>query len=748
MTRFLATLFVLIIALPQIAAAAGGDTKGRKANRLINEASPYLRQHAYNPIDWYPWGKAAFEKAKKEHKPVFLSVGYSTCHWCHVMARESFENDAIAKVLNDNFVAIKVDRERRPNVDETYMLATEIINQRGGWPNSVFLTPDRKPFFAGTYFPPDNFQQILGAITQYWKDDIAALKADAERIANVIQTVMTRRVEAQELTPKALKTAVSSILEELDAFYGGFTTAPKFPNEAVLLFLLHMAEKDNNVGALNAVSLTLDGILNGGIQDHVGGGFHRYAVDAQWRVPHFEKMLYNQALLTQVLVRAYRLTGTPRYAAAIRRALDYVLADLTDPTGGFYSARDADSEGKEGTFYVWTPETMRAALGPDDAKLAEKVFGVTKDGNFEGHTVLHFPEAPEDLAVEIGMKLSVLNDRLAAIRTRLESVRAKREAPHRDEKVVTAWNGMMITAFAEAAAALGEPRYKAAALKAATFLWETLHDETGLKRAYFEGKVALAGQQEDYAYTAVAFLALYDLTHDATWLKRAETLSQEMVGKFRDAEVGDYFMTASTDTFSRAKSRTDGATPSGNAMALDMFARLARRTRNPENRLKGEALLAAISGISVQSPMGSGYALRAADTLLRGETGPNRFLAKGVVRAEAQFDRARRQLTVRLAMADGWHVNSDKPLEEFFIPTELSVEGMDKVEVVYPKPLKRKLGFHDKDLALYEGTVELKATLPATSAKRMRAKLRLQACSDKICLEPETAILTVPNHGQ
>ena len=747
MTRFLATLLVLIVAGPQIAAAAGGDGEGRKANRLIDEASPYLRQHAYNPIDWYPWGEAAFEKARQENKPVFLSVGYSTCHWCHVMARESFENEAIAKVLNDNFISIKVDRERRPNVDETYMLATEIINQRGGWPNSVFLTPDRKPFFAGTYFPPESFKEILATVIKYWTEENDTLRADADRVANAIQTVMTRRVEAQELTPEALKAAVSSILEDLDAFYGGFTTAPKFPNEAVLLFLLHMAETDGNVGALNAVALTLDGILNGGIHDHVGGGFHRYAVDAQWRVPHFEKMLYNQALLVQVLVRAHRLTGAPRYAAAARRALDYVLADLTDASGGFYSARDAESEGKEGTFYVWTPESVRAALAPDDAKLAEQVFGVSEDGNFEGRTVLHFPEDPEDLAAGTGLALPVLNDRIAAIRTRLASVRAKRAMPHRDEKVVTAWNGMMIAAFAEAAAALGEPRYQTAALKAAAFLWENLYDESGLKRAYFEGKAALAGQQEDYAYTAVAFLALYDLTHDKLWLTRAERLAEEMAGKFRDAEAGDYFMTASTDTFSRAKSRTDGAIPSGNAMALDLFARLARRTRNPENRIKGEALLAALSGVSVQSPMASGYALKAADTLLRGETGPDRFLAKGVVRAEARFDRASRQLTVTLAMAEGWHVNADKPLEDFFIPTELSVDGMDTVKTAYPKALTRKLGFHDKELALYEGTVELTATLPATSAKRLKARLRLQACSDKICLEPETAVLTVPMHG-
>ena len=745
MTRLIATLLTLLIAAPVAFAADDAEKDGRKANRLISEASPYLRQHAYNPVDWYPWGKEAFEKAKKENKPVFLSVGYSTCHWCHVMARESFQNDDIAKILNENFISIKVDRERRPSVDETYMLATELISQRGGWPNTVFMTPDRKPFFGGTYFPPEHFTQLIGQVATLWQTDRGTLESDAHRVSVVISTVMTQRVEAAALTPAALKKISEEILKEHDVFNGGFQTAPKFPQEALLLFLLRLAEVDGDKTAREAALLSLDNMIRGGINDQIGGGFHRYAVDAEWRVPHFEKMLYNQALIPKALVRAYRLSGDERYATAARRTLDYVLADLTDKTGGFYSARDAESDGGEGRFYVWTGETLRKALGLKDALFAETVFGVAEGANFQnGLSVLYLAGSRDELAKKTKLTPEAFSAKLDDVRKRLFEAREARSAPHRDEKIITAWNGMMIAAFAEAADTLNEPRYRDAAIKAGTFLWETMRQPSGLKRAYFEGKVALDARQDDYAYAALGFIGLYDLTGSEDWLNRAEELSHDMVAKFRDDTSGDYYMTAAVETFGRSKARTDGGMPAGNSVALEVFAKLTERSRNPEHRRRGDALLAALSGLGMQSGVSSGYLLMAGDHMARGGIGPDRFLAKGVVRAKGRYDRASGKLVVSLNVADGWHVNADKPLEDFFIPTALKIKDVDTA-ITYPKAERRKLGFHDKELALYEGKVEISAKVSDFDGPTIPAELTLQACSDEICLEPQTVMLTVPN---
>ena len=747
MIHVLAAIFVLLLGLPEAFAVSKGPGEGRKANRLVDAASPYLRQHAYNPIDWYSWGEEAFAKAKKENKPIFLSVGYSTCHWCHVMARESFEDDAIAEVLNSSFIAIKVDRERRPDVDETYMLATQLITGRGGWPNSVFLTPDRKPFFAGTYFPPDPFRKLLTQVSGYWLREGDALRQDAEKLAGTIDTIMTRRVEAEEITPQILKASADKLLQNYDLVYGGFGGAPKFPQESMLLFMLRMAEKDGHKDALDAVSYTLESMLDGGIQDHAAGGFHRYATDAKWLVPHFEKMLYNQALITQALVRTYALTGNERLANGARRALDYVLDDMTSPQGGFYSARDADSEGEEGIFYVWTEEQIEEALGEKDAEFAITAFGITLEGNFEsGTTVLHFPGSVEKLAKKLGVNEAEFNVRIDKIRKKLTAVRSKREAPHRDEKVVTAWNGMMIETFARAAETLRDKRYEKAAVNAGAFMWEKMRVDGALKRAFFEGKAELDAQQEDYAFGALGFIALYDLTGDKTWLERAESFIAKMVKDFRDEKAGDYYMTASLNTFGKAKARTDSGIPSGNAAALEAFARLNQRSENPEHKINGEALLAALSGLAVKSPQSNAYSLLAADMLLRGSAGPRQFMSKGVVDARAVLDASSGEVSVTIKLKDGWHINSSTPLEDFFIPTKLSIEGFSDAKITYPDHIIQKLGFQENELALYEGAVELKAKLGKKPDSAVTAILHIQACSDRICLEPETASLTIPIH--
>ncbi len=740
MKHLLITLLFWTLALPGFSVIAGDKEAGRKPNRLIKEASPYLRQHAYNPVDWYPWGEEAFAKARKENKPILLSVGYSTCHWCHVMEKESYSDQGIADLLNNHFVPIKVDRERRPDVDETYMIATELLTQRGGWPNNVFLTPDLKPFYAGTYFPKNVFTNVLTTIQKSWESEQAIVKQDAEKIAGAISQVMTRRIAAAEITPKVLEGAANTLLKTVDSFYGGFSDAPKFPQENLLFFHLHIAERDGHKEALTAVRATLNGMLNGGIQDHIGGGFHRYSVDNEWRVPHFEKMLYNQAQIGRALLRAYRLTGEPRYQSAARRTLDFVLNEMTSAEGGFLSAFDADSEGGEGLYYLWTPDELKKVL-KQDATFATKVFGVTKEGNFEGRNILHFPESPVDLAYELKLDEADFFSRINRLRKPLWKVRKKRTPPHRDDKIVMAWNGLMIAALAEASEILSEPRYLQAASKAANFLWTKMRNDKGvLFRAFFKGDAALQATQTDYAALALALIALYDATNDGDWLQRAEDVTAVMITRFEDKIAGDFYRTAETETFQRGKSRSDADTPSGNALALELFAKLMRRSRNPEYRRKGEALLAALSGLALQSVNSNAYGLMAADVFLRGETGPRQYLAKGTVRATGMVDKEKNLLRVILDIAPGWHINAHKPLEDFFIPTELIIEsGEEKSKITYPKPIRRKLDFHSKELALYEGRVEINAPFK----KGAKINLRLQACSNKICLEPETVVMNI-----
>lgn len=742
-----------VLASPAVQAGAT-KAPGAKANRLIHEASPYLRQHAYNPVDWYPWGEEAFAKARKEGKPILVSIGYSTCHWCHVMARESYSNPAIAKILNDNFVAIKVDRERRPDVDETYMLATELITRSGGWPNNVFLTPDLKPFMAGTYFPPDRFSALLEAIATHWQADRAPFEDDSRRIAEMISQIMSARMSAARITTETLKNARAELERGFDVFYGGFGAAPKFPQEPSLLFLLGLAERHGDAGALKTVTASLDGMLNGGIQDQVGGGFHRYATDNRWRVPHFEKMLYNQALIGLALVRAYRLTGSERYARAARRTFDFVLKDMTAPGGGFYSAFDADSAGEEGSFYVWTPDQIRAALKREQAEFAIQALGLSDTGNFAGRTILHLPLPIEDLADKMGLGVGPFLDRLRPIRATLAAVRAKRKWPDRDDKILTGWNGLMIRSLAEAGATLAEPRFSAAAVKAGNFLWQSLGAGRGrLKRAYFEGHAALEATQQDHALAALAFIALYDTTGNERWIDRAKTVVAAMNQRFLDGETGDYFMTAEKSTFARAKTRNDSATPSGNAIALEVLAKLSRRERDPKYAERATKLLAALSGVALKLPGSATSTLFAADELLNGEVGPSVYLAKGVVRA--RLSRAPgNELTLRLAIAKGWHINSNKPLEDFFIATEfgLADPASGNLTVTYPRHVLRRLGFHDKELAVYEGEVAIRARFApnppsgAPFATRLPTKVRLnlQACSNEICLEPEAIDISLP----
>jgi len=446
------------------------ETTAHKPNRLIHEKSPYLLQHAHNPVDWYPWGEEAFARARQEQKPIFLSIGYSTCHWCHVMERESFEDPQIAQLMNRWFVSIKVDREEHPDLDQVYMTAVTTLTGHGGWPLTVFLTPELKPFFGGTYFPPQRrwnvagMNEVLPAVADAWQHKREEIASSAEELTAALRSQLSPQAAPGTVSIDALHTAFNQAVAAFDAAHGGFGGAPKFPRSHELSFLLHYWARTGTAQALEIVTATLDHMSLGGLHDHLGGGFHRYATDAQWLVPHFEKMLYDQGLLARAYLEAYRVTKRPEDAEAARGIFEYVLRDLTDPAGGFYSAEDADSEGAEGKCYVWTPEEVSQVLGAEEAELFSRFYGVTAEGNFEhGASILHIEQPLPVFARLKGFEPGQLTARLAASRRALFAARERRVRPHRDDKVLTSWNGLMIASLAYGAATLDEPRYLSAA---------------------------------------------------------------------------------------------------------------------------------------------------------------------------------------------------------------------------------------------------------------------------------------------
>jgi uncharacterized protein YyaL (SSP411 family) len=552
-------------------------------NRLIHEKSPYLLQHAYNPVDWYPWGEEAFARARREQKPIFLSIGYSTCHWCHVMERESFEDESVAAALARDFVAIKVDREERPDVDRIYMTAMQAMGMGGGWPLNVFLTPELEPFFGGTYFAPGTHPgrpgllQLLPRVHQAWQERREDVRGDGVRVLQALAGF-----DAVGTTAPGLEALLERGFQELagayDPSHGGFGREPKFPSPGNLDFLLHTWTRDpaRHAPALVMVRRQLDAMQAGGIHDQLGGGFHRYSTDGVWLVPHFEKMLYDQALLARAYLDAFQATREPSYAATARGILDYVARDLSSEAGGLDSAEDADSEGEEGKFYVWTYAELAAALGPADAELFSRRYGVTPEGNWEGVNVLHRAQRVAEVAAAAGISEREAEARLEAARARLLAVRERRARPHRDDKVIAAWNGLMISAFARGARVLGESVYAARASRAGEFSWSRLRDSMSgeLKRRWREGEAAGAGQLDDYAYTIFGFLDLYGATFEPQWLERAARLAAVMIERFADPEHGGFFTSPPGDPSIRLRIKEgyDGAELAGGSIATwDLF---------------------------------------------------------------------------------------------------------------------------------------------------------------------------------
>ena len=571
----------------------------KHTNRLAGQTSPYLLQHVHNPVNWYPWGEEALARARKENKPIFLSIGYSACHWCHVMERESFEDAETAKILNEHFIAIKVDREERPDVDEIYMTAVQVMTGRGGWPLSVFLTPERKPFFGGTYFPPEDrhgmpaFKTVLKRVAEIWREQPDDVAHNARQMVRALQANATPDVSESALPDDSvLSGAVASLAQQFDPEWGGFGGAPKFPPSGAIALLLRQHAHSNDARLLQMATTTLDRMARGGMCDQLGGGFHRYSVDARWLVPHFEKMLYDNALLCEVYLEAWQVTRKDLYRRVAAGILDYVLRDMTDVRGGFHCAEDADSEGVEGKFYVWQRDEIMAVLGDEDGTLFCDYYGVSAEGNFEGHNILNVPRAAEEFIRDKKLAEPQLQDRLAEMRRKLLQRRSRRVRPGKDDKILAAWNGMMISALARGYQVLGDERYLAAARKAADFVLTDMVRDGRLQRTYRE-KGPLPGYLDDYAEMADGLIDLYQSDFDRRWLHAADELTGKMIADFWDANDGGFFFTSAAhkNLLVRTKPFYDGAVPSGNATATAVLLRLAKLLDNDDYANKAETVL-------------------------------------------------------------------------------------------------------------------------------------------------------------
>ncbi len=587
-------------------------------NRLQFEKSPYLQQHKDDPVDWWPWCEEAFEKAKAEDKPVFLSIGYAACHWCHVMAHESFQDEEVARLMNETFINIKVDREERPDIDQLYMTVCQMVTGHGGWPLTIIMTPDKQPFFAATYIPKRSrygrpgLLEIIPRIKEAWLRHRDEIIASADKLTSTLQKVMSFEAPSQIIDAEWLEIAYRRLDDLFDPKYGGFGHAPKFPTPHTLLFLLRYWQRSGEAHALQMVEHTLTQMRLGGIYDQIGFGFHRYATDEAWRVPHFEKMLYDQALLTMAYTEAYQATGKPFYGETAREILTYVLRDLQAPEGAFYSSEDADSEGEEGRFYVWTVAELREALDPELAPLAIELFQVQPEGNYEeeatgertGRNILYLSKPPEALARERGWRPEELATKLEVIRQRLFAYRAHRVRPGRDEKILTDWNGLMIAALARAAQAFDEPAYTEAAQTAADFLLRTMRTPEGrLWHRYREGEAGIPGLLDDYAFLSWGLLDLYEMTFEEAYLETALALTEEMLQHFWDPR-GVFYMTPDDGEplIVRPRETLDSALPSGNAVALMNLVRLGHMTGRTTYEEHAEAMIRFFSGPVKQQP--------------------------------------------------------------------------------------------------------------------------------------------------
>lgn len=703
----------------------GPDGRARYVNRLIGEASPYLLQHAHNPVDWWPWGEAALAEARARDCPVFLSVGYATCHWCHVMEEESFDDEAVAAALNRDFVPVKLDREARPDLDGIYIAATQLQHGHAGWPNSVFLRPDGVPFHTGTYFPRAQFLRVLAGVARAW----AGQRAEIDAVAAQLATAIRRQQEiagapAEAPGPETFAAAAAHLARLHNEAEGGFSGGQQFPQEVFLAHLLDRWRRDGDDRALAIAARTLDAIVAGGIHDHAGGGFHRYTVDVTWRTPHFEKMLYNQGQIARCLVEGWETTGRPAWRRAAERCFAYVLRDMTDAEGAFLAAEDADSPDaagrrEEGAFYLWTPDQAIAALGLEDGAFAVEVLGLAAPWHEVGPVAHLRPGWAGDL------------ERLDRVLERLRQAREARPRPIRDDKVIAGWNGLMIRALADGAAAFGEPRWAGAAARAGEAIWRRLWDGTRLARLWAAGGAREAGQLEDYAWVGLGFLALFEATGEARWLDRAQALGRAAARDFADPS-GRLRVAAAEGPLGPVFDSADGATPSGESSALELLARLAAATGDTTAGLGARRLLAAIAGPMRDIPILRPEGLTAARVLTEGASTLRRLLAQGTLAVQLARTAAGWELRVRIA--EGWHLTAAEPGAP-------GLEGarVEGAEIDWPAGTLRALGFAGAPARVWEGRIAMPLR-PAAA----QVTLRLQACSDQLCLAPAVAVFRLP----
>ncbi len=592
----------------------------RTPNRLIDEISPYLLQHAHNPVDWYPWGEEALERARRENLPILLSIGYAACHWCHVMERESFQDDETATRINASFVAVKVDREERPDLDGIYMTAVQAMTGNGGWPMTVFLTPDGEPFFAGTYFPKadqyglPSFRKVLDAVAHAWRNHRDDVLGRGRQVVQHIARTSSLPASTELLTETVLKNALQGLRGTFDQVWGGFGQAPKFPQPMALEFALRSHQRGWE-GGLDMVTLTLDRMLGGGIYDQLGGGFHRYATDGRWLVPHFEKMLYDNAQLLRLYAHAWQVTATPRYRRVAIETAEYLLREMQHPAGGFFASQDADTEGEEGRFFTWSHDELVRVAGPAVAAW----YGAVPEGNWQGRNVLWTPRDPQTVAEEAVIPLSELGRRIQDGRRRLFEARARRVKPAVDDKVLAGWNGLAISALAETGRILGEPRYVEAATRAAVFVLGLMRGESGrLLRTWRDGQLGDPAYLDDYALMSEACLTLFEVTGEPRWLRDARSLADELLQLFSDDERGGFFQTG-TDAEKlviRPKELVDNAMPAGNSAAAMALQRLSALTGDRRYATAGVSSLRLITEAMTKAPTSFGHALGALDLYL------------------------------------------------------------------------------------------------------------------------------------
>ena len=726
-------------------------------NRLILEQSPYLRQHAHNPVNWYPWGAEAFEAAKAKNRPLLLSIGYSTCHWCHVMEHETFDNVEMAEWINKSVIPVKIDREFRPDLDEIYITAVQVMVNYGGWPLNVFVTPDGDPFYGGVYFPPDQFRALLSRVETAWNTRREELFQISKQISAIVRDYSLAPGEEVELGNEVIQQFVAAIAEYQNSIENHETTGNRFPRESELFLLLDEAVRNNNQQALEVAEYRLTGMALGGIRDHIGGGFHRYSVDSEWLVPHFEKMLYNQAHIGRAYLHAYWITGKPFYRRVATQTLEYVLRELTDSTGVFYSATDADSEGLEGEFFIWTKEEIDELFNEEDSALITNLYGLTDRGNFEGKNILNLEAMPEDYANTRGMDNQALLNRLEQIRLRMLDERNKREKPFLDKKAIVSWNSMMISTLAEANRVLGDSQYLQAAEKNAEFLWNhNRMDNGGLLRINLNGSPSVPGKLEDYAYFLEANLKLYDATRQSKWLERSKLLATDMLEKFWDTQNGGLFTVAKEDSqglIVRQKDHYDDAIPSGNSVAAKALAMLYRRTGNPLYEARAKQILATFSAEYAMFPTNFAYALSALQDLRFGQLGSYEFAASGhalVSASDIELDEDRLQAVIVAELDDGWHINSSKPLTENLIATTVTVDpdsGWNLTDAAFPDGELIETSFQSTPLSTYSGMVSIPIELKGigNSSDFPVVVVNLQACNDELCLLPETLRLEISN---